>query len=98
MLGSGGQVSRLFPPPVTETRKRLAQTDDVSSLVTSDVPSGVHAIVWSKSGARISATFRSTPPKGDVTKIPAPSRMKAIWRPSADQAGEVSTIGVLVSC
>src|SRR5262245_60511693 len=98
MLGSGGQVSRFFSPVATETRNRLAQIDEVSSLMTSDSSSGVHAIVFSKSGARNSATFLSPPPKGDIRRISFPSRTNAIWRPSGDQAGEPSAIGVLVSC
>src|SRR6266508_348166 len=80
MLGSGAQVRRVFCPVAIEMTNRLAQIEDVISLMTSAAPSGVHAIVFSRSGARVSATFRSPPPSGEATKIPSRPRANAIWR------------------
>jgi hypothetical protein len=67
MLGSGGQVRRLFCPVAMETANRLAQIGEVSSLTIRDPLSAVHAMVFSSSGACVSAIFRSPPPSGETT-------------------------------
>src|SRR4030095_14359863 len=85
ILGAGGEVSRIFCPVAMEMTNRLAQIGDVISLTMSDRPSGVHAIVFKRSAARVSATFRSPPPSGEITKMPSTARVKAIGRPAEHQ-------------
>jgi hypothetical protein len=91
-------VRRVFCPVATETTNRLAPIGDVISLRTSDRPSAVHAIVFSRSGTCVSAIFRSPPPSGEVTKTLSSERLNAMERPSGDHAGACSGTEVLVSC
>src|SRR5262245_5901511 len=100
MLGPEGDVIHLFSPVSTVIITRPAMMDfgEISSLTTSDLPSGVQAITPAKlAGDRVSATFLSSPPNGDVRQISLPFLMYAMYRPSGDQVGAFSRTGVSVS-
>src|SRR4029453_14641039 len=103
-----GHVSRRFSPVTTDNTKKLSGSPgDARSIVTryllsadQDKYGGAQEKMNVELSATVSAIFRSAPAKkGNRRASPlAPrSRMKAIERPSGDQAGNTSTAASEVS-
>src|SRR4029453_17229126 len=99
---AGGVVSRRFSPVTTDNTKKLRGSPrGARSVVTryllsadQDRYGGTKGKMKVELSATVSAIFRSGPPREGIrsTSILSPrSRMKAIERPSGDQAGKPST-------
>src|SRR5882672_4702222 len=105
---AGGVVSRRFSPVPTDNTKRLGGSPgEARSVVTRYLLSADHDRYGGQKektkierSATVSAIFRSGPPREGIrstSSLSPRSRMKAIERPSGDQAGNTSTAASEVS-